>query len=388
MPLILIVAPFIMIKYMYKMDITFNYYWDVIQGLIFKQSATMMDKMQRIGHLGWVVAGIGQSMIQPVMTAKHVYSLNKIYSEHYNTTCNLYLYWKDILRELEKVGWIMSDKSYAGWFNTFCKDPRMFLAGAMEPLGLKCWICEISNMQVLYYFATNNYVNNITIRSYSRPYLSLLGAFDPQIDPEKRKLININNLQNSLLTGPNRGGKSTVLRSVLINVLLAQTYGCCLANKMILTPFDWIHTCLRLEDIPGLQSFFEREVFMAARSLKRIENYNHKGLVLIDELFHSTNPSDSNRAAKLYTNKLWQSSNCISLISTHDFDLVRNAPDKIIKLCCPAIMKENGSIDYSYTLSDGICEVSSVDEILLEKGVTSAFGAQRKDLQKTLRTAE
>jgi DNA mismatch repair ATPase MutS len=151
-------------------------------------------------------------------------------------------------------------------------------------------------------------------------------------------------------------------------------------------PFDWIHTCLRLEDIPGAHSFFEREVFMAARSLKRLENDKHNGLVLIDELFHSTNPSDSNRAAKLYTNKLWSSSNCISLITTHDFDLVRNAPDKIARLCCPATANDDGSINYTYTLCDGICEVSSVDEILLEKGVTSS--AQRKDLQKTLRTAE
>jgi hypothetical protein len=369
MPLILIIAPFIMIKYMYKMDITFNYYWDIIQGLIFKQSATMMDKMQRIGHLGWVVAGIGQSMIQPVMTAKHVYSLNKIYSEYYTTTCNLYLEWKDIVAELKYDGWITSDKSYAGWFNTFCKDPRKFLAGAMEPLGLKCWICEISNMQVLYYLATNEYVNDIYIKQSSIPYLSLMGAFDPQIDPEKRKLININSLQNSLLTGPNRGGKSTVLRSVLINVLLAQTYGCCLAKKMCISPFDWIHTCLRLEDIPGSQSFFEREVFMAARSLKRLSDISYKGLILIDELFHSTNPSDSNRAAKIYTNQLWSNSNCISLISTHDFDLVRNAPDKIIRLCCPATINDDNSINYSYTLSTGICEVSSVDEILLEKGV-------------------
>lgn len=373
MPVLLIVTPFLLIKYIYKMDIDFTYYWSIIQNLIIKQSATTMEKLQRVGHIGWIAVGIGQNMFQPVFNAMHVYRLNRIYSEHYDAVAKLYNVWKAILADFSAVGWTFSDKSYAGWFETFCTDPRMFLAGAMEPLGLHCWIREIGNLQVLYHFATNPEYNTVTplATKHALPYLQLIDAIDPQIDAANRKPISLSEAKHSLLTGPNRGGKSTVLRSILVNVLLAQTYGICLAKRMRFTPFHWIHSCLRLEDIPGTQSLFEREVWMAARSLRRLQNgpSSHKGLILIDELFHSTNPSDSNRAAKIYTAEIWKHPQCLSIISTHDFDLVRTAPSAIQPLCCPATLTDTNRVQYTYTLSEGICEISSVDEILMEKGV-------------------
>jgi hypothetical protein len=372
MPFILIATPFLLIKYIYKMDIEFSYYWSIIQNLIIKPSASTMQKIQHIGYLGWIAVGIGQNMIQPLFNAMHIYRLNKIYYDHYILIANLYNSWKHILLDFAKVGWSFSDKSYASWFKTFCTDSRMFLAGAMEPLGLHCWIREIGNLEVLYHFATTSHyniakpLNNNNIK----PYLKLINAIDPQIELVNRKPISLTNVKHSLLTGPNRGGKSTVLRSILVNVLLAQTYGVCLAQHMQFTPFHWIHSCLRLEDIPGTQSLFEREVWMAARSLRRLHNQpNHRGLILIDELFHSTNPSDSNRAAKIYTTEIWKYPQCLSIISTHDFDLVHTAPSAVQPLCCPATLLKNNKVQYSYSLKEGICEISSVDEILMEKGV-------------------
>jgi hypothetical protein len=369
MPLILVLAPFMLIKYVYGMDVEFTYYLTVIKELIIKQSATTMETMQRVGHIGWVAVSLGQNIIQPVFTAMHIYRLNNIYSEHYNKINKLYIKWRSIMEEFSKEGWTFSDKSYAGWFETFCTDSRMFLAGIMEPLGFNCWMREIGNLHSLYYIATNSDFNPIKVLNTKKPYMKLINAFEPQVAPENRKKLTIESLQNSVLTGPNRGGKSTALRAILVNVLLAQSYGCCLADYMEFTPFNWIHSCLRLEDVPGSQSLFEREVFMAARSLKRLSNQNEKGLILIDELFHSTNPSDSNRASKLYTNKLWASDNCISVISTHDFDLVNSASNQVNRLCCPAHLDENNKISYTYTLVPGVCEISSVDDILIEKGV-------------------
>ena len=373
MPLILIIAPYLVIKHVYKMEIDFPHYWSIIQDLIIKKSASTMEKLQRVGHIGWVAVGIGQNMFQPVFTAMHIYKLNAIYSGHYNTISELYIKWQAILSDLAKEGWIFSDKSYAGWFSQFCTDPRMFLAGIMEPLGFNCWIREVGHLHVLYHMASNSDFNPIKAIIKSRPYMTLIGAFDPQIPADARRPLTLMGTKNALLTGPNRGGKSTALRAILVNVLLAQTYGCCLAASMELAPFHWMHTCLRLEDIPGNQSLFEREVYMAARSLRRLRNQEQRGLILIDELFHSTNPSDSNRAAKIYTQQLWNANNSMSIISTHDFDLVRSAPAEIDRFCCPArVVPESGRIEYTYSLCRGVCEVSSVDEILVEKGVASS----------------
>lgn len=368
LPITLIIVPFLTMKYIYKMSIDFQEYWLILQGLLFKQTSTSFEKLQRLGHLGWVSVSIGQTMIQPVITAKHIYNLNSIYHGYYTRLIDLYSDWQSLIVDIRGHGWEFSDKSYKIWFDTYCGDTRMFLAGLQEPGALKCWIRAVGDLHVMHYFSKT--ATPIHTINCGQPFINLIGAYDPQISEDKRKLINFSTAksQHYLLTGPNRGGKSTVLRSVLINVLLAQAYGVCLAQKMTISPVKWIHTCLRLEDIPGTHSLFEREVFMAARSLSRLRA-DSQGLILIDELFHSTNPSDSNRASKIYTQHIWNSLEAISVISTHDFNLVEMAPANIGRLCCPATERQDGAIEYSYCLKEGICTISSVNEILVEKGV-------------------
>jgi DNA mismatch repair ATPase MutS len=94
------------------------------------------------------------------------------------------------------------------------------------------------------------------------------------------------------------------------------------------------------------------------------------GLVLIDELFHSTNPPDGEKSAHIFLSRLWPNRNLVSCISTHVYSLVEEADDSIQKLCCLAKINENdNSIEYTYTLQPGICKVSSVDEVLRENGL-------------------
>jgi DNA mismatch repair ATPase MutS len=130
-----------------------------------------------------------------------------------------------------------------------------------------------------------------------------------------------------------------------------------------MTYINWIRSNLRIEDLPGSESLFEREVSFAANTL----NTNGNGLILIDELFHSTNPNDSIKASNIYLHKLWSKTNILSIISTHIFELVEKSPNSIKKICCPADELEDGTIIYKYGLNDGICKISSVNDILKEK---------------------
>jgi DNA mismatch repair ATPase MutS len=122
--------------------------------------------------------------------------------------------------------------------------------------------------------------------------------------------------------------------------------------------------CLKPDDLPGSKSRFEREIEFTANTLKLTE----KSLVFIDELYHSTNPPDALRSCQIYCNQLWKKQNIVSVISTHLFDFVEQAPTHIQKLCCPATIN-NGNIHFSYTLNKGICKVSSVDELLHINGL-------------------
>ena len=174
---------------------------------------------------------------------------------------------------------------------------------------------------------------------------------------------------HSLLTGPNRGGKSSVLRGLLQQIVLAQTIGMTLAKKFSLKPYDWIHSRLQNLDIPGHQSLFEQEVYEVANLLKTAENPNKSGLVFIDELFHSTNPPDAEFSATVFLDKLWKSNNVQSIISTHTFSIVKKSPKTIRKICVFATEDEAKNITYSYTLKDGECYVSSALDVLKEAGL-------------------
>jgi DNA mismatch repair ATPase MutS len=110
---------------------------------------------------------------------------------------------------------------------------------------------------------------------------------------------------------------------------------------------------------------FESEVYFAGSLLRRKTG---PGLILFDELFHSTNPPDGMRTAILFLQSLWKRPHIASVVSTHVFSLVEKAPKQIQRLCVPA-EKQGEEFVFSYKLQSGICKVSSVERIWKEQGL-------------------
>jgi DNA mismatch repair ATPase MutS len=170
--------------------------------------------------------------------------------------------------------------------------------------------------------------------------------------------------RHALLTGPNKGGKSTVLRALAASALFAHTYGCAMGH-VTMTPFRAMYVCLTPDDLPGSKSRFEREIEFTAQTLR---HGDQPLLVFMDELFHSTNPPDALRSCEIYCHQLWNKPQVVSIISTHLFDFVERAAPTVQRLCCPATM-EKGEVRFSYELVEGICKVSSVDSLLQQNGM-------------------
>ena len=222
----------------------------------------------------------------------------------------------------------------------------------------------IGSLEVIICLANQTDIHPVKWLNSKEPVFIAKDIFDFQVS-NKRKTISLNfSKKNALLTGPNKGGKSTVLRALSISALLAHTYGCSL-GFLTLTPFNKMFVCLKPDDLPGSKSRFEREIEFTSNTLTLSE----PTLIFIDELYHSTNPPDALRSCQIYCNQLWAKPNIVSVISTHFFELVEKAPDTIQKICCPAIIDENNNIHFSYTVNNGICKVSSVDELLRLNGL-------------------
>ena len=100
---------------------------------------------------------------------------------------------------------------------------------------------------------------------------------DPSIPLDRRVLSSVglggrggaSKKSHAILTGPNRGGKSSFLRGVLMNVVVAHCFGAAFATKAQMTPFTWIADGMRLDDTPGKQSMFEREVAFGSAVLAK-----------------------------------------------------------------------------------------------------------------------
>ncbi len=175
---------------------------------------------------------------------------------------------------------------------------------------------------------------------------------------------------HALLTGPNRGGKSTFCKALGLNILYAQTWGIAWAKSMKFTPFTAIETALSLHDTLGKLSLFETEIEFAKQVLQKVKTEKHV-FVMMDEIFHSTNAQDGVAASRVFLQQLYTDNVC-SLISTHYKQLVEEFTDKVLAWQMVANEKPDGLLVYTYKKADGISEKSSVLEILKERGLLAA----------------
>lgn len=127
------------------------------------------------------------------------------------------------------------------------------------------------------------------------------------------------NANNCLITGPNAAGKSTIVKAVVINVLLAQSLGIAIADSMAITPIYFINTQINIPDCKGKMSLFEAEMYRCKYILDIVKELPpaNKCLFVMDELFNSTNPIEGSSSAYAVMKKLSSYPNVCSIVTTH-----------------------------------------------------------------------
>uniref|UniRef100_A0A8B9HPN9 DNA mismatch repair protein n=1 Tax=Astyanax mexicanus TaxID=7994 RepID=A0A8B9HPN9_ASTMX len=134
-----------------------------------------------------------------------------------------------------------------------------------------------------------------------------------------------------LVTGPNMGGKSTLMRQCGLVVILAQL-GCYVpADSLRLTPVDRVFTRLGASDriMSGESTFF---VELSETASILLHGTNHS-LVLLDELGRGTATYDGTAIASAVVKELSEKIHCRTLFSTHYHSLVEDyAQDPAVKL--------------------------------------------------------
>jgi hypothetical protein len=177
-----------------------------------------------------------------------------------------------------------------------------------------------------------------------------------------------------LLTGPNRGGKSTLLKSVGGAVLMGQTLGVVFARRFRQPVFSTITTALAPADVIGEKSLFESEIEFAMRVRDRVAA--GPMFLMMDEIFHGTNAHDGVEAAQIFLDDLYgRAAPIYSIVSTHYMDLpARYGKENTQNLCMEATVDpaDADRLVYTYKLCEGVNQFSSVREILRERGLLAS----------------
>jgi hypothetical protein len=207
------------------------------------------------------------------------------------------------------------------------------------------------------------------------PYMHLEHFWNPFI-PAHSAITNTITLdsvqlpQAVILTGSNTGGKSTLLKAILINLLLAQTCGIAAAQKAIITPFAHLGSSLNITDNTAEgQSLFQAEIDRSKSIVNAIDGLPLKNFAFfgIDELFTGTAVEKGQAAAINMVRYLASKKSCLFIFATH-FSEVTKLEQETAGICKNMKMEafiKNNSIVRLFKLEDGI-SCSSVANHMLQ----------------------
>ncbi|VDL79687.1 unnamed protein product [Nippostrongylus brasiliensis] len=172
-----------------------------------------------------------------------------------------------------------------------------------------------------------------------------------------------------LLTGPNMGGKSTLMRQVAVLTVMAHMGSLVPAESMRLSPVDRIFTRIGANDRLICVIFLGQSTFFVelSETLVILKNATKHSLVLIDELGRGTSTFDGTAIASAVLSDVSRRLQCRSFFSTHYHSLCKTASvNPNIALAHMACMVENENEDnpteecvtFLYRLTDGVCPKS------------------------------
>lgn len=239
---------------------------------------------------------------------------------------------------------------------------------------LSSWIEHIDYFEAL--VSLGNYAFNHADFSYPLPTKETLVEADEMghllIEPEKRVCnpFTMGSLQQFyVITGANMSGKTTMLRTVGVNLLLACIGAPVCARNMRFRPMD-IFTSISTEDsLKDSESYFFAEVKRIKQIIDELKAGRQLFLIL-DEILKGTNSIDKKEGSKALLKQLLQY-NTAGMIATHDLELASQQaipPAKIIPKRFEMEIRDSRMF-FDYKMKDGIAENLNALHLMREMGI-------------------
>lgn len=218
--------------------------------------------------------------------------------------------YKWTIKKTMQIGYILKN-FYEIYENVFYEDAFLYSFGFHGYLDCLDGIKRNLNKKQIHFIDFSSKKKETTL--FKKNYYAALKDKNPI-----KNTVKLN--KNMIITGPNASGKTTILKSTLINILLSQQFGCGFYGEgSILKPVDHIHCYLNIPDTSGRDSLFQAEARRCKEIIDFIEIHkkseNH--FCVFDELYSGTNPEEAESSAVSFMEYLVKNRNVTTILTTH-----------------------------------------------------------------------
>jgi len=172
-----------------------------------------------------------------------------------------------------------------------------------------------------------------------------------------------------IITGANMSGKSTFLRAVAVNMILAMTGAPVCAARMRFTPVRLFTSMRTADSLSHSESYFYAELKRLRILKERLENEDPV-FFLLDEILKGTNSTDKSTGSKQFLLKVMELGGT-GMLATHDISLGeiwQDHPGKIVNKCFEVEI-DGENILFDYKLRDGITSRMNAAILMKQMGI-------------------
>lgn len=200
-------------------------------------------------------------------------------------------------------------------------------------------------------------------------YLEGVNLYHPLLMPDQAQGNDVKLTSGiTIITGSNMSGKTTFLRTIAVNLVLAYL-GAPVCAEQLKASYMRIFTSMRVKDdvAHGISTFYAE--ILRIKDMAGYRKEEKPMLCLIDEIFKGTNSADRIVGAREVITQL-AGARCMTVVSTHDFELCSITD----KNQTPAVnyhfqeYYEGDELRFDYKIRDGRCTTTNARAILRMAG--------------------
>ena len=194
-----------------------------------------------------------------------------------------------------------------------------------------------------------------------------------QLIDERKRVCNDFSLGKKgtvcIISGANMAGKSTFLRTVAVNYILAMTGAPVCASEMNFIPGKLFTSMRTMDSLSNNESYFYAELRRLFILKSRIES-GEPVFFILDEILKGTNSADKSKGSLLFLEKIVEKGGT-GLIATHDTSLGKmesDHPGTVINKCFE-IEIDGENIRFDYKIQEGITQKMNAVFLMNQMGI-------------------